>query len=42
MTTWDVAADKRNTDLWKIKWDGSGQSQLDVLAGERVVCEVES
>jgi dipeptidyl aminopeptidase/acylaminoacyl peptidase len=28
VTTWDVAADKRNTDLWKIKWDGAGQSQL--------------
>ena len=28
VATWDVAADRRNTDLWKIKWDGSGQRQL--------------
>lgn len=28
LTTWDIAADRRNTDLWKIKFDGTGQSQL--------------
>lgn len=28
VTTTDVAADRRNTDLWKIKWDGTSQSQL--------------
>jgi dipeptidyl aminopeptidase/acylaminoacyl peptidase len=28
VTTTDVAADRRNTDLWKVKWDGSSRSQL--------------
>ena len=28
MATTDVAADRRNTDLWKVKWDGSSRSQL--------------
>lgn len=28
VTAWDVAADRRNTDLWKVKWDGTGQRQL--------------
>jgi dipeptidyl aminopeptidase/acylaminoacyl peptidase len=28
VTAWDVAADRRNTDIWKVKWDGSQRSQL--------------
>ncbi len=28
VTTTDVAADKRNSDVWKVKWDGSERSQL--------------
>ena len=28
VATTDVAADRRNTDLWKVRWDGSSQSQL--------------
>lgn len=28
LTTWDVAADKRNTDLWKVRYDGSARAQL--------------
>jgi len=28
VTTTDVAADRRNTDLWKVKWDGSSRTQL--------------
>lgn len=28
VTTTDVAADRRNTDIWKVKWDGSERSQL--------------
>jgi dipeptidyl aminopeptidase/acylaminoacyl peptidase len=28
VTTWDVAADRRNTDIWKVKWDGSERTQL--------------
>jgi dipeptidyl aminopeptidase/acylaminoacyl peptidase len=28
VTTTDVAADKRNADVWKVKWDGSERSQL--------------
>ena len=28
VTSWDVAADRRNTDIWKVKWDGSQPSQL--------------
>ena len=28
VATTDVAADRRNTDLWKVRWDGSSRSQL--------------
>jgi dipeptidyl aminopeptidase/acylaminoacyl peptidase len=28
VTTTDVAADRRNTDIWKVKWDGTGRSQV--------------
>jgi dipeptidyl aminopeptidase/acylaminoacyl peptidase len=28
LTTTDVAADKRNSDVWKVKWDGSQRAQL--------------
>lgn len=28
VTSWDVAADRRNTDIWKVKWNGSERSQL--------------
>lgn len=28
VTTTDVAADRRNTDIWKVKWDGSQPSQV--------------
>jgi dipeptidyl aminopeptidase/acylaminoacyl peptidase len=28
VTSWDVAADRRNTDIWKVKWDGSERSQV--------------
>src|SRR5262245_26701348 len=28
VTTTDVAADRRNTDIWKVKWDGSERTQL--------------
>lgn len=28
LTTTDVAADRRNTDIWKVKWDGSERAQL--------------
>ncbi len=28
LTTWDVAGDKRNTDLWKVRYDGSARTQL--------------
>jgi len=28
VTGWDVAADRRNTDIWKVQWDGSQRSQL--------------
>lgn len=28
VTTTDVAADRRNTDIWKVKWDGSQRSQV--------------
>jgi dipeptidyl aminopeptidase/acylaminoacyl peptidase len=28
LTSWDVAADRRNTDVWKVKWDGSQRSQV--------------
>jgi Tol biopolymer transport system component len=28
VTGWDVAADRRNTDIWMVKWDGSQRSQL--------------
>ncbi len=28
LTTTDVAADRRNSDIWKVKWDGSERSQL--------------
>ncbi|HTV02771.1 MAG TPA: S9 family peptidase [Luteitalea sp.] len=28
LTTWDIAADKRNTDLWKVRYDGSARTQL--------------
>ena len=28
LTTTDVAADRRNSDIWKVKWDGSDRTQL--------------
>ena len=28
VTATDVAADRRNTDVWKVKWDGSQRSQV--------------
>lgn len=28
LTSTDVAADRRNTDIWKVRWDGSSQSQV--------------
>ena len=28
LTTTDVAADRRNSDIWKVKWDGSERTQL--------------
>jgi dipeptidyl aminopeptidase/acylaminoacyl peptidase len=28
VTSWDIAADRRNTDIWKVKWDGSQRSQI--------------
>ena len=42
VATWDVAADKRNTDLWKVRYDGTGTDATDVLDRERDIAEVES
>src|SRR5262249_4157133 len=28
VTSTDVAADRRNTDIWRVKWDGSERSQI--------------
>lgn len=28
VTTWDVVADTRNSDVWKVRYDGSARSQL--------------
>jgi tricorn protease-like protein len=33
LTTTDAGADRRRTDVWKVKWDGSGQSRLTYGSG---------
>jgi dipeptidyl aminopeptidase/acylaminoacyl peptidase len=32
LTSTDVAADRRDTDLWMVRWDGSGRRQLTYTA----------
>ena len=41
VTTIDADKDRRNTDIWMIKWDGSEQLQLTSSPGRRVVSSLE-